>query len=315
MKFLILGAGGVGGYFGGKLAASGADVTFLVRERRAGQLQQDGLVIESPLNPPPGTQIIPVKTISVGELKRGYGCVILTCKAYDLDAAMDAIAPAMDGNCAVLPLLNGIEHIDRLDARFGAGNILGGSCHIAATLTPEGIIRHLNDLHRIMFGERDKSITPRVKAMATALEKSGVETKVSPDIMLDMWEKVAFLSTLAGMTCLMRANVGEIVAAPDGATLMKRYFCACCEIATKAGHTPRAHFVQRMTGVISEPGSKLTASMLRDLEGGGQVEADHIVGYMLKKARELGVEDGLLTVAYTHLKAYEARRAAGRLGK
>ena len=309
MKFLVLGAGGVGGYFGGRLAASGADVTFLVRERRCEQLKRDGLVIESTR----GDLNMPVKTVTASELLPGYDLVILTCKAYDLDASMDAVAPAMDGKCALLPLLNGMEHLEKLDARFGHDNILGGSCHIAAMLKSDGVIKHLNDVHLITIGERDKSVTPRIQAIDAAFAKSGVEARLSNDIMLEMWEKIAFLSTLAGMTCLMRANVGEIVRTPDGAELMQRYFLACVQIATQCGHPPRAHVVQRMNGVVTERDSVLTASMLRDLEGGGQVEADHIVGYMLRKARELYIEDSLLTVAYTHLKAYEERRAAARL--
>jgi 2-dehydropantoate 2-reductase len=309
MKILALGAGGVGGYFGGRLAASGADITFLVRDKRRAQLAQNGLVIESPL----GNLKTPVTTVIAAELKPGYDVVLLTCKAYDLDAAMDAIAPAMDGHCAVLPILNGIEHLDRLEARFGAQNVLGGSCHVAATLTPDGVVKHLNDIHRIMFGECDRSHTPRIEALASALAKSGVESKLSEDILLEMWEKIAFLSTLAGMTCLMRANLGEIAHTEAGAALTQRYFRTCIEIASRSGHAPRAHVVARMGEVLTDPKSTLTASMLRDLEAGNQVEADHIVGYMLRKARELRLEDDLLNIAYTHLKAYEARRSAKRL--
>jgi 2-dehydropantoate 2-reductase len=303
MKFLILGAGGVGGYFGGRLAASGADVTFVVRPKRQEQLQTRGLVIESPL----GDLNVPVKAVTAQELKPGYDIVLLTCKAYDLDASMDAIALAMTEHCAVLPLLNGMAHLDRLKQRFGPANILGGSCHIAATLTRDGVVKHLNDLHRIMYGELDNQQSERILALDAALQKSGVEAKLSPDILLDMWEKIAFLSTLASMTCLMRGTVGRIASTPDGSALMQRYFAVCREIAAKSGHPPRAQVVERMTGVVTDPNSPLTASMLRDLESGGPVEADHIVGYMLAKAREFGLDDTLLAAAYTHLKVYEGR--------
>lgn len=306
MKFLILGAGGVGGYFGGRLAASGADVTFLVRERRQVHLQTNGLVIESPL----GDLKAEVKTMTAQELTAGYDVVFLTCKAYDLDASMDAIAPAMTGHCAVLPLLNGIAHLDRLKQRFGPKSILGGSCHIAATLTKDGVVKHLNDLHRIMYGELDNAQSERILAIDAALQKSGVEAKLSPDIQLEMWEKVAFLSTLAGMTCLMRGSVGRIASTPDGAALMQRYFAVCREVATRSGYAPRGHVTERMNGVVTDPNSTLTASMLRDLESGGPVEADHIVGFMLGKAREFGLDDTLLATAYTHLKVYESRNKA-----
>lgn len=303
MKFLVLGAGGVGGYFGGRLAASGADVTFLVRERRQASLVANGLVIESPL----GNVTLPVKTVTAQTLRPGYEAVLLTCKAYDLDASMDAIALAVAGGCAVLPMLNGIAHLDRLKRRFGAGAVLGGSCHIAATLTHDGVVKHLNELHRIMYGELDNAQSARILAIDAALRASGVDAKLSPDIQLEMWEKVAFLSTLAGMTCLMRGSVGQIASTPDGAALMQRYYAVCREIATLSGHAPRPQVVERMGGVLADPASTLTASMLRDLESGGPVEADHIVGFMLAKAREFGLDDTLLAAAYTHLKVYEGR--------
>ena len=129
-KILVLGAGGVGGYFGGRLAQSGAHVTFLVRPARREQLQRDGLRIVSPL----GDLTLPVRTVVADELSAGYDLVILTCKAYDLDSSMDAIAPAVQGSCTVLPLLNGLVHLERLDERFGRAQVLGGSCAIDVTL-------------------------------------------------------------------------------------------------------------------------------------------------------------------------------------
>jgi len=111
------------------------------------------------------------------------------------------------------------------------------------------------------------------------------------------------------MTCLMRGSVGDILAAPDGRALMQRHLDSCVAIAAKEGYAPRANVIERYQKVMNSTGSTLTASMLRDLEGGGPIEADHIVGFMLGKAREHGIDDTMLSVAYTHLKAYEARRA------
>src|SRR5688572_25116359 len=115
MRLLVLGAGGIGGYFGGRLAAAGTDVTFLVRPKRRAQIERDGLRIISPA----GDLTLPVRTVGADELTPAYDLVLLTCKAYDLDSAMEAIAPAMNGGCAVVPMLNGISHIDRLSERFG----------------------------------------------------------------------------------------------------------------------------------------------------------------------------------------------------
>jgi 2-dehydropantoate 2-reductase len=218
LKILVLGAGGIGGYFGGRLAQAGVDTTFLVRPRRREQIARDGLVIESPH----GNARIDAKTVLAGELEPGYDAVLFTCKAYDLDSAMDAVAPAMDGRAVLVPMLNGISHLERLDARFGAASVMGGVAQINATLKPDGTVVNGDKLHRILFGERDKRATPRARALADAFARTVVEWKLSPDIMLDMWEKVVFLSALAAATCLFRGNVGEINAAPGGTEALNR---------------------------------------------------------------------------------------------
>ncbi|MBL8522571.1 MAG: 2-dehydropantoate 2-reductase [Betaproteobacteria bacterium] len=305
MKILVLGAGGTGGYFGGRLHQAGADVTFLVRERRAQQIASQGLIIESVKD----RVELQVKTVQAADVKPEYDLVILSCKAYDLDSSVAAIAPAMRPDTRVVPLLNGISHLDKLDQRFGKARVLGGSCQIAATLTADGIVKSMIDAHTILWGARDPSQQKIANQLGEAFAKSVVDWKVSDNVMLDMWEKVAFLSTLAGMTCLMRGSVGDILATPDGQKLMQRHLDSCVEVARKEGYPPRDSVLERYQKVVNSAGSPLTASMMRDLENGGPVEADHIVGYMLTKAREHGIDDSMLTVAYTHLKAYEARRA------
>ena len=309
MKLLVLGAGATGGYFGGRLATAGADVTFLVRPRREEQLRQAGLRVESQH----GGMQQSVQTVLASDLRAQYDLVLLTCKAYDLDSAMDAIAPAMHGTCAVLPLLNGIAHFDRLDARFGRAQVMGGTCSINATLGRDGIIRHTGALHRLVFGERDGRESARARAFAALLEPASIDWDLSPDIHQDLWEKIVFLCALASTTCLFRANVGEILAAPGGREVMERALGANAEIAAREGRPPRAAAVEFARRGLLDPAGTWSASMLRDLEGGGPIESDHIVGYMLAKAREHGVDDAVLSIAFTHLKAYEARRAAGRL--
>ena len=304
MKILVLGAGGTGGYFGARLHQGGADVTFLVREKRAQQIAAQGLIIESPKD----NVALKVKTLVAAEVKPEYDIVILACKAYDLDAAIAAITPAMGPATCIVPLLNGISHIDKLDAAFGRHRVMGGSCQIAATLTRDGVVKSLTDAHLIIWGARDPAQAELAKQLGDAFALTIVDWQVSENIMLDMWEKVAFLSTLAGMTCLMRGSVGDILSVPDGRMLMQRYIDSCVAIARKEGYAPRAHVVERYNKFVNASGSPMTASMLRDLEGGGPIEADHIVGFMLGRAREHGIDDTLLTVAYTHLKAYEARR-------
>jgi 2-dehydropantoate 2-reductase len=308
----VLGAGGIGGYFGGRLAeARAADVTFLVRPKRREQIARDGLVIESPH----GDARLPVKAVVAGELGPGYDAVLFTCKAYDLGSAMDAIAPAMDGKTVVVPQLNGMAHLEALDQRFGRDNVMGGVAQINVMLKKDGTIAHMDPLSRIVFGERDRQATPRAQALADAFARTTVDWKLSPDIEQDMWEKVVFLCALASTTCLFRGNVGEIMAAPGGPETMQRAIEANIAIARAEGHAPRAQAVEFATARLMDREGSWSASMMRDAEGGNAVEADHIVGWMLERARRHGIDDAVLSMAYTHLKTYENRRAAGRLPK
>jgi 2-dehydropantoate 2-reductase len=306
LKLLVLGAGGIGGYFGGRLAeAKAAEVTFLVRPKRREQLERDGLVIESPH----GNARFPVKTVLAAGLVPGYDAVLFTCKAYDLDSAMDAIAPAMDGKTVVVPQLNGMAHLEALDKRFGKANVMGGVAQINATLRKDGTIAHMDSLSRIVFGERDGRQTARARALADAFAKTNVRFNLSPEIEQEMWEKVVFLSALAAATCLFRANVGEIMAAPGGREAMERLIDANIEIATREGHAPRPQSIEFAKARLMDPKGNWSATMMRDMEAGNPVEADHIVGWMLERARKHGIDDRVLSMAYTHLKAYEARRA------
>jgi 2-dehydropantoate 2-reductase len=227
---------------------------------------------------------------------------------------MDAIAPAMDGKAVVVPQLNGMAHLEGLDKRFGKSQVMGGVAQINATLRRDGTVAHMDSLARIVFGERDGKVTPRAQALADAFAKTKVHCTLSTDIEQEMWEKVVFLSALAAATCLFRANVGEIMAAPGGREAMDRAITANIELATREGHPPRPQAIEFARKRLMDPKGTWSASMMRDMEAGNPVEADHIVGWMLERARKHGIDDVVLSMAYTHLKSYEARRAAGRLG-
>ena len=310
MKILVLGAGGTGGYFGGRLHEAGADVTFLVREKRAQQIAAHGLQIDSPK----GRVALQVKTILAQGVNAEFDIVILSCKAYDLASSIDAIRPAMGAATCIVPLLNGMSHLESLDTAFGRSRVMGGFCQIAATLTKDGVVKSMLDVHAITWGAREPAQQDAANALGVAFANTIVDWKVSENIILEMWEKIVFLCTLAAMTCLMRATVGEILATKDGKALMKRQLDSCIAIAVRSGFAPRPHALARYENAINTAASPLTASMLRDLESGAAVEADHVVGFMLGKAREFGIDDTMLSVAYAHLQAYENRRAGNRLG-
>ena len=310
MHVLCLGAGGIGGYFGGRLVESkAADVTFLVRPGRKAQLDKDGLRVESVK----GDFTVQVDARLAEDVRGPADYVLLTCKSYDLDSAIETIRPAVGPGTAIVPVLNGMSHIDRLNEVFGKERVLGGIASIGITLLPDGLVKHLNDWHTITFGEQDGSMTPRVLALKAAFDRTKMEAAAVPDVIQKMWEKVVMLSTLAGMTTLMRANVGEIVRTADGAGLMRMLLERNAEIAAAEGYPIPEAFMERSQRILIDPASTITASMLRDVERQGPVEADHIVGFMLEKARAHGIDDMLHRISYTDLKAYELRRAAGRL--
>ncbi|WP_199032919.1 2-dehydropantoate 2-reductase [Ralstonia sp. ASV6] len=311
MRILVLGAGGTGGYFGGRLAQAGADVTFLVRPARAALLRAQGLVIRSPA----GDAQLPVQIITADEAN-AWGqadLILLSCKAYDLDDAIAAIRPAVGERTVVLPVLNGLAHLDRLDAAFGESRVLGGLCHISATTAPDGAVLHLGigsgpAPQSVTFGERTPHAPrARTEAIRNVFATASFDSVLADNVMQDMWEKFVFLTSLASMTCLMRANVGEIVATDEGRALNEAMFAACQSVSAASGYPIRTQARERGQQVLTQVGSPLTASMLRDLENGGRVEADHIVGDMLQRGRKLGVDVSLLRVAYAHLQAYQQR--------
>lgn len=306
----MVGAGATGGYFGGRLLESGQDVTFLVRHKRAETLARNGLVIRSPL----GDVTLPSPPmVQAGALDRPFDVIVVSCKAYHLPQVIEDIAPAVGPQTVILPLLNGMQHLDLLDARFGAEHVLGGQCVIAATLDADGTVRHLNQSHSLTFGERDGTGSERVERIAQAMASARFESRLSTTILQDMWDKWVFLASLAGITCLMRAPVGDIVAAPGGTQAVLALLDDCRRVAEANGHVPHDAVLQRARSVLTEQGSTLSASMMRDLEQGGPIEADHVVGDLLARGESKGLDLAMLRLAFTHLKAYEARRS--RLSK
>jgi len=308
MRILILGAGAIGGYFGGRLVQAGsAEVAFLVRPGRQAQLDRDGLVIESAI-----AGDFRGSVAALTEAGPGWDVVLLTCKAYDLPDAIAAIRPAVDDRTAVLPLLNGMSHLETLQAAFGRGRVLGGLAGIQAVLTPRGVVRHLGSPPFIKLGELAGGASERVAALAAAFAATGIDTEASADIRGAMWGKLVFLGTLAAASVLMRANLGEIGSVPGGQAWVGRLLDRNAAIAAAEGHpVPPGALAGFHAFLQNSPGA--AASMARDLEAGGRIEADHILGVLLDAARRTGLPAELHEAAWLHAKAYEARRAAGRL--
>jgi 2-dehydropantoate 2-reductase len=309
MKILVVGAGAVGGYFGGRLLEAGRDVTFLVRPRRAAELTESGLVIKSPV----GDVTLPApKTVVSEVLKQTFDLVLLSCKAYDLESAIVSFTPAVGPETVILPLLNGMRHLDLLDAKFGAAKVLGGLCVISATLDQQHAIIHSIALHSMTFGERQGGISDRVRAILTTMQGAVFDVQASEAILLEMWEKWVFLASLAGSTTLMRATIGDICAAPDGRNFVLGLIEECRRIAEIEGYGPRPTVLERIRAQLTATDSPLTASMYRDMERNAPIEADHIIGDLLERGQRHHAADedfSLLRLIYTNLKAYERKRA------
>ena len=305
MRVLVVGAGAIGGYFGGRLLQAGRDVTFLVRPKRASELASAGLVIKSPngdvtLKNPPNVQ--------ADKLNEKFDVVLLSCKAFDLEDAIKSFAPAVGPQTAIIPLLNGMKHLDVLDGKFGRERVLGGLCAIAVTLNEKREVVQLQPMQSLNFGERDGKMSDRVRAIAEVFDSGKFGAVASEHIIQEMWEKWVFLSSLAASTSLMRTSVGNILAAPGGKDFLLGMIDEVSAIAAAEGHAPRAPFLERTRGMLTTEGSQMTASMFRDIKVGAPVEADHVIGDLLARGDAAKVPAPKLRIAYTHLKAYEKQR-------
>ncbi|HEX3884094.1 MAG TPA: ketopantoate reductase family protein [Stellaceae bacterium] len=306
MRILVLGAGAVGGYFGGRLAEAGRDVTFLVRGARAALLGESGLTVHSPL----GDFHVPAVVTTAETLSGPYDLVMLTAKHYDLDAAIAAVRPAVGRDTVVLPLLNGLGHLDRLEAAFGADRVFGGVAYVGASLSAAGEVHHHNRLSGIAFGELKGGISARTTAVAAEFAGTQVDAPGSDNIRLDMWEKFVMISSMAGMNCLMRGNIGEIMATRDGETLMRDFLGECSSVAAASGFAPRPAYMTQIGTMLTTKGSVNNASMHHDLGGGRRTEADAIIGDMVARAGRFDLDTPLLRAAYCNLQVHEHRVAA-----
>jgi 2-dehydropantoate 2-reductase len=307
MRILVIGAGAVGGYFGARLAAAGRDVTFLVRGARAEQLRRTGLNVTSPN----GNASVPasdLKLLAAHEIAAPFDLILVSTKAYSLEAAMEDFAPAVGPQTMILPLLNGMAHLDKLVARFGEVPLLGGSTRIVADVDAEGTVHSMEQLHDLNFGERNKAVTPRIQAVDALLGDAGFEAVLQPDILATMWQKWTFLSSLGAITCLMRGTIGQVASTPAGDATARGILTEAAAAAAANGYPVPRPFLEAVTARLLKKDSTLTASMYRDLQKGAPVEADQILGDLLRRAAMHSVPAPLLTAAYAQLCVYRNNR-------
>jgi 2-dehydropantoate 2-reductase len=306
MRLLVVGAGSTGGYFGGRLAQAGRDVTFLVRPGRAAQLVAKGLQIVSPN----GDVTLTPKLVTADGIGSPFDAVLLTVKAFSLEAALADLAPAVGPGTMILPVLNGMKHVELLVARFGKEAVVGCVCKVATILDEEGRIVQLAKFHDLAYGEMDGGPSSRTARLDAFMQGAGFDARLSPTIEREMWEKWVLLATLGGVTCLMRGHVGEIGAAPGGTEFVLRFLDEVVGVVQAVGSAPSVEFLTGTRALLTAQGSTQTSSMYRDLQKGSPVEADQIIGDLLARARQAGIPTPLLAASYTHLAIYQRRVSA-----
>jgi 2-dehydropantoate 2-reductase len=309
MRVLVVGAGAVGGYFGGRLVEAGRDVTFLVRPKRAEQIQATGLRI---LSPTYGDFTARPKTITAAQIVSPYDVIFLSVKSYDLAATIDDFAPAVGEQTVIIPVLNGMHHTDVLTQRFGEHAVLGGVCFVATEIDSQGRIIQLADFQSLTYGELDGKKTSRIEAVHQVFSGAGFEAAISEDILRNMWQKWVWLASVGAITCLLRGNIGEIVAVPGGAELCLSVLRECATIAGACGYPMPETFLAEKSPELTAPGSKLTSSMYRDLTRQAQVEVDTILGDLVERGRKHGVSTPIVQAAFVHLTIYQLGRVRAK---
>lgn len=303
---LVVGAGSTGGYFGGRLAEAGRDVTFLVRPARAAHLRANGLQIVSPN----GDLTLAPKLVTADDVGGLYDAILITVKAYGLAAALDDLAPVVGPTTMILPVLNGMKHVDMITARFGAGALVGCVCKIAATIDAQGRIVQLARFNELAYGEMDGAPSARTERLDAFMRGAGFDARLTPEVEREMWEKWILLATLGGVTTLMRGNIGQIAAAPGGVEFVSRFLDEVLAVVNAVGKPPSPAFVTSTRAALTTQGSSQAPSMYRDLEQGHPIEADQIVGDLLARAARAGIATPLLAASYANLSVYQNRLKA-----
>jgi 2-dehydropantoate 2-reductase len=302
VRILIVGAGSTGGFFGAKLAQAGRDVTFLVRPQRFGQLERNGLHVTSPA----GDIEIQPQLITAAEIEV-FDIVLVAVKAYALESALKDMAGAVGPNTVILPLLNGMRHMDLITEKFGAERLLGCLCKVATSLDDQGRIVQQGTFCDIAYGELDGSDSTRLASVHEFMSDAGFTAKMSNTILREMWEKWTLLAAMGSINCLMRGSIGEVVSVPGGPEFAARVIDEVVTIVRAVGEEPSEPFLTEARRLLTLKDSPQTSSMYRDLLAGNPIEADQIIGDLLKRASEKGIVSPTLSLVYSNLRAYQAK--------
>ena len=300
MKILVLGVGGIGGFFGAHLDIIGEDVTFLVRQKRKALVKKNGIKIKSSF----GNFNIQPKLITKEKLKPIYDVILLTCKSYDLDQVINDLA-VIKNKGLIIPLLNGKTHIERLEKTFNKKDIYGGVAYISSNIDKGGIINHVGQNMKITFGSRFGINSNLSKEFYKRCKKSKFKIALSNNINQEIWEKWIFIATLAGATTLFKTSLDKINVSKEGKKFILDLFHECSEISKLNGFEIREEVKKNHEAYFVNPNSKVKASMLIDMEKKSFTEHHHIFKELIHLGEKNNFESVILKTIYLNMLVYE----------
>ncbi len=297
MRIVIVGAGGVGGYFGAKLARAGEDVTMIARGAHLTAIQREGLRVRSTIE---GEYVAKPAAVDDATGQPAADAVLLCVKSFDTDAALERARPVVGADTPVLTLQNGIDGPGRIDAALGRGHALGGAAYVFATIEAPGVIAH-RFLGRIALGELDGSVTPRAERLREAFARANVPVELSTEIGRVMWEKYLFICAQAGMSALTRAATGAMRAVPETWRMYRAILEELAAIGARTGAGMPPDVVDRLMAAAEALGPETTSSMHHDLTSGKRLELEGLHGHAVRLGERLGVATPALSAVYALL--------------
>ena len=305
MRIAVMGTGGVGGYFGGRLAAGGQDVTFIARGEHLRAIRERGLRVESHHG---GFLVAPARATDDPSEVGPVDLVMFCVKMWDTDSAGELVRPMLGPGTGVVSFQNGVDNEERLVAILGPQHVLGGVAYVMSGIAEPGVVRQRGPLARLLFGELDGAASPRAQAFLEACRAAGIEAELTANIQRALWTKFLFLCAFSGMTSLTRATIGPILQDPD----TREMFLDCMrEVEAVA----RARDVDLAPGIMEEQTAfadarppEFTSSMYLDLEGGGRLELEWLSGAVARMGRELSVPTPVNQLIYAALKLHAGGR-------
>lgn len=307
MKIVVMGAGGVGGYFGARLAASGADVTFIARGDHLKAMRRDGLKI---LSANGDMTLKPVKATDAPASVGHADLVMIAVKLWSTEDAARAIAPLMGPNSAAVSWQNGVVAEDILIKQYGEERVIGGVSNIAALIDAPGVIRHNGTMARLIFAELDGRQSNRIETFAALCKQANIDYVVSDDINRAIWQKFIFLASFSGMTCATRLSIGPVRSDPETRAMLKSALQEVVAVGRAKGVSlPDDQVEQSLAWADNLPAS-MVASMLGDLTRGNRLELPWLSGTVVKLGDELGVPMSTHRFIYTVLKLHADGKSA-----